>query len=395
MKSLPRRHFLQQASFLSAGLAWPGIHARADEPAPRWRAAIIGCTRCGDYGHGLDVAFQEMATVKVVAVADPDGSGRARAAARSGAARQYADYRAMLAKERPDLVVIAPRWSEEHHAMAMAALESGAHILSEKPLTTTLAEADEILDLARRLRRKVAVAHQMRLSPNVVRLRAAVRDGLIGDVVHIRTWGKQDARAGGEDMLVLGTHLFDMLRFFVGDAAWCGAQVLHQGQPITRAHGRAATEKIGLIAGDEIEAQFGFEGGVTASFTSRARLRETLGPWAVELLGSRGAMRIQMDIDPSVWQRRREPITPAGVQDRWLPWTGDPPLESRPEQRGFGPANRRVVANWLHAIEHDDEPECGGRDAMKAMEMIMAVYQAALSNRRITLPMANRQHPLA
>src|SRR5688500_7210264 len=68
------------------------------------RAAVIGHTGRGDYGHGLDVIFNDVPGVTVVALADPEESGRAKAAARCGAARQYANYREMLEKEKPQLV---------------------------------------------------------------------------------------------------------------------------------------------------------------------------------------------------------------------------------------------------------------------------------------------------
>jgi predicted dehydrogenase len=56
----------------------------------------------------------------------------------------------MLEKEKPDLVCIAPRCTDEHHEMAQAALRVGAHVYLEKPITQTLAESDELLALADR-----------------------------------------------------------------------------------------------------------------------------------------------------------------------------------------------------------------------------------------------------
>lgn len=370
----------------------PSLPVLSADAPKRWRAAIIGHTGHGDYGHGLDVAFNGLPNVEVIAIADPDATGRAKAAERSKAGRQYSDYREMLAKEKPELVVIAPRWSEEHHAMAAAALKSDAHLLTEKPFTATLAEADEILAAAEQTKRKIAVAHQMRLAPSIVHLRRALSNGLIGELVQIRSWGKQDARAGGEDTMVLGTHIFDLLRLFAGDALWCSAQVLSKGREITRDDARSVTEKIGPIAGDEIEAQFGFAKGVTTTLTSRGRLRETLGHWGIELLGSKGAVRILMDIDPAVRERKRSAA--ASITDEWLPLNDDPVLKLAADQRGFGPANRRVVEDWIEAIEHDREPQCSGRNATKAIEMVMAVYEAALSHRQVTLPLSKRQHPL-
>ena len=62
-------------------------------------------------------------------------------------------------REKPDLVSVAPRWTDQHHAMATAALSAGAHVISEKPFMRTPAEADEVLSLAGRSGRKIAVAH--------------------------------------------------------------------------------------------------------------------------------------------------------------------------------------------------------------------------------------------
>src|SRR6185295_1328334 len=106
-------------------------------------------------------------------------------------------YRDMLSREKPKLVCIAPRWTDQHHAMALAALGVGAHIYMEKPITQTLAEADEILAKADKSNLKIALAHQMRLAPNVLNLKSRLDQGLIGDLLQIRAYGKQDARAGG------------------------------------------------------------------------------------------------------------------------------------------------------------------------------------------------------
>jgi predicted dehydrogenase len=364
------------------------------ESAPM-RAAVIGHTGRGDYGHGLDVALTGLPGVEVTAVADPDPKGREAAAKRSGAFRQYADYREMLAKEKPQLVSIAPRWSEQHHAMAMASLEAGAHLYIEKPITPTLAEADEVLALADRRGLKIAVAHQMRLAPGIVHLKKKLGEGLIGDVAQVRAWGKQDDRAGGEDMLVLGTHLFDMLRNLVGDPAWCSARILHQGVEFTKADARTVKEQIGLVGGNEIEAQFAFANGVTAAFTSRAALRQTVAHWGMELIGSQGVVRILMDVSPRVFLLEAGKWEASGRTDRWLPLKDDPTLGFTAEQRGFGPANRRVVDDWLEAIRTNREPQCSGRGAMRALEMVMGVYQAALSGRRVPFPLADRRHPLA
>jgi len=390
---MSRRQFVRSAG--AAAIATSLRLSAADrDPRVRWRAALFGHTGEGNYGHELDLALTDRDDVEIVAVADSDSDGRKKAAERVKAAHAYADHRELLAKEKPQLVVIAPRWTHEHHAMAMAALEGGAHLFTEKPFTTTLAEADEILAKADRVGAKIAVAHQMRLAPSIVHLKKEIASGLIGDLIEIRAWGKQDTRAGGEDMMVLGTHLFDLLRLFAGDPLWCSARVLDHGRDITKADARRVKENIGPVAGDEIYAQFAFRNGVNATFISNARLRETAGPWGIELTGSKATVRILTDIFPTIYIAKPGVWKPDGKVDQWQRIENDPSLHASTENRGFGSANRRVVDDWLAAIEEKREPVCSGRGATKSLEMIMAVYHAALSRARIHLPLQDRSHPL-
>src|SRR5213595_303678 len=99
-----RRQFLQSAT--AAALA--PVFARAAEKRT-WTAAIIGHTAHGNFGHNMDLVFNDRPGIEVVAIADPDEKGRAAAQQRSGARRAYADYREMLEKERPQLVGVCPR----------------------------------------------------------------------------------------------------------------------------------------------------------------------------------------------------------------------------------------------------------------------------------------------
>ncbi len=73
----------------------------------------------------------------MVAVADDNPSGLKEAIPRTGAAKGYANYREMLEKERPNIVAICPRWTDQHREMALACAEHGAHMYMEKPFVAT------------------------------------------------------------------------------------------------------------------------------------------------------------------------------------------------------------------------------------------------------------------
>src|SRR5215211_2788387 len=110
-----------------------------------YRAAVIGRTGRGDYGHGLDEVWSGLPNVEVVAVADEDKMGLAKTGAKLKVDKAFADYREMLDKVKPDLVSIGVRWLDPHRDMVVACAERGIHMYLEKPFCRTPAEADEMV----------------------------------------------------------------------------------------------------------------------------------------------------------------------------------------------------------------------------------------------------------
>jgi predicted dehydrogenase len=359
------------------------------------KAAVIGHTGRGNYGHGLDQVFNDRPGIEVVAVADPDAGGRSKAQERIRARRSYADYREMLEKERPHLVSVAPRLTDQRHAMVLAALNAGAHVYCEKPFMRTLAEADEVLALAARKNLRIAVAHQGRVSPATLLLKRRLDEGLIGELLEIRVHGKQDRRAGGEDMMVLGTHQFDIVRFLAGDPLWCMARILHRGREATRADIRAATEDVGPVLGDEIEAAFAFPRGLNVHYTSREKNAATAGPWGMEIVGSKGRMKLLSDPHTKAFVMRPGAIGDKGPANPWLPLTDATTDSANGRDATVTAANRRVVDDWLAAIAESREPLCSGSAAMRSLEMIHAVFASGVSGERVAIPLKVRAHPLA
>lgn len=131
-----------------------------------YRVTIIGHTGRGNYGHSLELAFGGLPGVEVIALADPDAAGRARAVQRTGAARAYESYGEMLAGERPDVVAVCTRWPDQHEAMIRSAVEAGVKgIFCEKPLASSPDEADRILAACDAGGVKLTVAHHNRAHP--------------------------------------------------------------------------------------------------------------------------------------------------------------------------------------------------------------------------------------
>ena len=80
--------------------------------------------------------------------------------------------------------------------------------------------------------------------------------------------------------MVLGSHIMDLMRMFAGDPEWCTGRVLTGDRDITRTDARLVKDNVGLVAGDQVFAQYAFPKGINASFTSTARMRDSIAPYS-------------------------------------------------------------------------------------------------------------------
>ena len=363
----------------------------------KFRVAVMGHTGQGNYGHGIDLVWSCFDDISIAAVADADAAGRAAAAKRIGAAHAYADYREMLRRETPDLVAVGPRTLLERERMVLAAAEVGAHIFSEKPFARSPLEADHMVEAVRKRHLKLQVAHQMRVSPYMLRAKAMVDAGEIGDVQEVRTRGKEDKRAGGEDLMVLGPHLFDMMRFFLGDPKWVMAHVTRNGEELAPQHVTQATEPIGPVAGNQISATYAFGNGVQAYFASRASAQTDPLRFGMWLYGSKGVLFLPMAIYPEGGLFHLP--SPSWLPDSGAQWKRvevalDPARQALATRAGHQAANALLVSDLLQSIEHNRKPCCNEEDGRWTIEMVHGVYQSQKSGSRIDFPLKLRSHAL-
>ena len=356
------------------------------------RACVIGDTKQGGYGHSLHKIWACRDDVEVVGLTDPDEDGRRKAGEEAKALRTYADYREMLEKEKPDLVTIGPRWTIHHKEYLLAAAGCGAHGLMEKPVSTDLVEADEMVRVIEEKNLKWAIGFNFRATPIIEFTRRAVfEEGLIGEVLEMRGRGKEDERAGGEDLVVLGTHIFDMMRFFAGNATWCMADIATDGHRAERADIRDATEPIGKVIGDRIHATFGFGNGVVGHFASTKNRDGNGGRWGLDIYGSKGIVTIRQDAGPRVRLWRQVSWDPQDAAVGWEPLPGAPGTELKnPDVDRYAP----IVNDLIASIGEDRQPRVSLRDGRDSLEMIQAVYAAHFAGGRVELPLKERRHPL-
>jgi predicted dehydrogenase len=365
----------------------------------RYRAAAIGSTGRGDFGHGLDTAFKDLEGVDFVAVADDNPRGREAAGKRTGVKKLYADYRDMLAGEKPDLVSIGPRWVDRRVEMVTAAAKAGCHVLCEKPLAGNLVDADAMLAACAAAGVQLAVAHQWRVMPPVRQALRDLRAGKFGRLVRMRARPKDDARGGGEDLIVHGTHWMDLMILFAGPPRWVSGHVAVGGRDATKEDRHRATEPLGPVAGDVVAATFGFDGGVRGFFDTVPNLdRPGRTPYGVHLECTEASLLIRGHGDVFVYPANT--LVPENPKLTWQKvWVEDwhfyPDHRPRPMNDWVQRANRLLVKGLLEAIGQGRPPPTGGGDAGLALEMIQGVYASHFQRgARTAIPLKERRHPL-
>ena len=379
-----RRDFLGASALaLIAAL----LRARtSDQPLA---VGIIGHTGQGNYGHGEDLVWLKVPGVRVVAVADADPKGLEAERGKLGGVPGYADYRVMLAETKPDLVALCPRHVHEHHAMILAAVAAGVKgIYIEKPFVRTLEEADEVLKLCAERGVRLAIAHRNRYHPVLDVVKQLIASGEIGELKEVRVRGKQDQRGGGLDLWVLGGHGFNLATPFTGPAVSCEATILVEGRPATKADVHPGDEGVGPIVGDEIRARYETKSGIPLFFDSKKGVGRPGGSFGTWLVGSKGVIALRIDEEPlATLERdgRTFPVTTAGI--------------GRPEPVGdiklINGGHLGAVRDLLAAIEEGREPLCGPVAGRETIELTLAVFASfAAGGARVTLPLADRRHPL-
>lgn len=179
------------------------------------RIAVIGI---GVMGSNHARVANELAGAELVAVADVVEE-RARQGARLYNVPAYTDHKVLLKKERPDAVIVATP-TQAHYQVTLDALEAGCHVLVEKPIASTLNEAEAMIKAAQAAHRILMVGHIERFNPAVIELKRRLRAGELGGVFQIlaRRLGPFPLQILDVGVAVdLATHDIDIMCYLLGD----------------------------------------------------------------------------------------------------------------------------------------------------------------------------------
>ncbi len=252
-------------------------------------------------------AFQlaaESGLAEIVAICDPVPSALDAAGEQFGIADRYLDYREVLARDDIDLITIATP-NSLHEPIAIAALETGKHVLCEKPLALSLAGAQRMAEAAERAGRITAVNHRYRWVPSARYLKELVETDEAGEIRQIfmnyfnalvqdpatpLQWRQTRAEGGGV-LADIGSHLIDLSLWLLGPITRirCELRTFTPERPV--AGGGMAVVDVDDAAMCQLEFASGAVGVMNASGVCLGRGNHQ----RVEVYGTKGSILYEID----------------------------------------------------------------------------------------------------
>jgi 1,5-anhydro-D-fructose reductase (1,5-anhydro-D-mannitol-forming) len=307
---------------------------------------------------------------EVAALASSNAERGARFAAETGIRKSFGSVDALLADAAIDAVYVSTT-NELHHAETLAAAAAGKHVLCEKPLALTLADARAIVEACARAGVVLRTNYHLRNAATHRAMRAAIQAGQIGRPLaarvfhavhlpeHLQGWRLERAEAGGGVIFDITVHDADTLRFVLDD------------EPLDVV---ALTQAAGMAQGglaDAVMAVASFRSGLIAQLHDAFTVR--YAGTGFEVHGTDGSL-VARDVM----------IQPPVGEVRLRTAAGDQVLPVERENLYV-----RAVRRFHGAVRGEDTPAASGEDGVRSLALALAVREAAHSGQRVPVDSAS------
>lgn len=335
------------------------------------RGAVIGC---GFFAINHLHGWRDAQGAEIVAICDRSPERLKTLGDQFGIAARYQDAAEMLAKEKLDFVDIATT-APAHRMLAELATSHNCAVICQKPFAPTLDDAKAIVAACAKAGVPLMVHENFRWQSAIQKVKQVVVAAEIGEVF----WGRVSFRsaydvfsgqpylAEGKRFIVedLGIHALDIARFLLGDVENVSAR-------IKRVNPNIRGEDVATILLDHGDAVTSV---VDCSYASKLE-SESFPETLIELDGSKGTLRLRQGyklIVTNAGGTRHEDVSPP-----LLPWA------SRP-WHNIQESVAKIQQHWVDCLVKNVEPQTSGRDNLKTLALVEAVYQSAQTGQTVTM----------
>jgi predicted dehydrogenase len=340
----------------------------------------IGIIGAGNISQTHARAACEIDGVEIAAIYGNNRDKAARLAQLYGGV-VYDDLESFLEHKPLELVMIGSP-SALHAEQGMAAARHGLHVLVEKPIDITTARADLLINECIRARVQLGVCFQDRVAPDILKLKQLVDAGRLGKPILVSgrvKWYRppeyyRDSRwrgtfelDGGGALINQGVHTVDLLLWLMGDVAQVNA--------------KAKTALHDIEVEDTVVATLEFANGAIGTLEAGTSVYPGY-PRRIELTGSEGTIILQDNriIAVDLRDAGEDVVRPQAV-----------PKEETNNQRATSAVvsdvsgHRRILEDFLRAIETDGKPVCDGYEGRRSVELVQAIYESSRTSKSVTV----------
>ncbi len=327
------------------------------------RVAVIGV---GSMGMNHARVYCELPEAELVAVVDADIKTAEAVAVKHGV-RAYSEPGAMFAAEKPEAVSIAVP-TALHAQVGLEALESGVHVLMEKPIAATVEEGRLLIEKARQVNRQLMVGHIVRFNPAMQALKQKLTNGELGRIFQVfcRRAGPFPVRIRDVGVVVdLAPHDLDVMRFLIGSSP-----IRLYAETERRIHTNHEDLVWGLLRFPD-----GVVGSLEINWLTPTKIREVL------VLGERGMFRVD-DLTQDLYFYEN-----AQVKD--MQWTTLAALKgvsegsmTRYALQRYEPLKAELQA-FLKAVQDGTPVPVTGEDGLEVLRLALALVESGESHRLI------------
>ena len=327
------------------------------------KVAVIGCGSIARRRHLPEYNAEE--NVEIVAVCDVVKE-RAEDMVSLYGGTAYTDYLTLLEDDEIDAVSVCLP-NALHAPVSIAALKAGKHVLCEKPMATSLEEAEAMNEAAEINGKKLMIAHNQRFVASHVKAKELIEGGEIGKIYSFRTtfghpgpeqwsidgagsWFFDKERAFIGAMGDLGVHKSDLMRYLLGEIVEVGAFVETKAKDNTDVDDNAVCI---------LKTETGVIGTLTASWSYVSG-----GDNSTVIYGENAVLRLEDDPEHSlVVQYKNGDVVKYELQK----------IQSN---EAGGQQTTHVVENFVDCIVNDTVPVVSGEEGMKSLQVILAALEA-------------------
>ena len=350
----------------------------------KFRVGVIGA---GSIAQSHLTAYSKNPEVELVAVADMNLERAQSAADEFGARRAYADPQDLLADPEIDGVSICT-WNNSHASWAIAAIEAGKHVLVEKPIARTLAEAEQLQQVVEASDRVVQVGFVRRHSPNCQVLKSFIDAEELGEIYYAKAscmrrvgnpggWFADKEISGGGPLLDIGIHVLDLCWYLMGSPKVASVsgntydKLGSRGNVTTMPRYKAADyDPSRNTVEDLANAVIRFENGASLLLDCSYSLHATEDSIDVSVYGEKGGAVL-------------EPALHIATEMHDSVVNIEPQIASRTFEFGIGFANE--IQNFVDTSLGRAESIAPARPGVEIGRLLLAIYESAAEGREISL----------